>query len=285
MAGKAPITLRALSLHTTTELLALQELLAASYGATLPNWDHCLRTLAPDLFGSRALYLGSYIGAQLVAFNAFLPQQLHTAGGPLPAYQSSFSSTLPSHSGQGHFSAIQEEAAARLRTQAQLIIGYPNVQSLPIFTQRLGFGQQPFHYCSWLWRRHPTARPLVPPVAALVTADQEDLLAYQQHKHGTALVEQDGVWGLRRQWRRGPLRICYGAVGGMAATASRSALQHFRARLGVPLLRLEYLPGHPLASLLHRKKRIPTPFVWRSLNGAIFAARDFGLIQGQQDTF
>lgn len=249
--------------------------------------------LAPDIFGPRALYLGVYEDDELVAFNAFLPHRLKMGTDDLPVYQSSYSATHPQHQGRGHFTALQEEAASLLATQAVLIVGFPNAESFPIFTGRLGFGHLPQHYSFRFRVPLPAVQLQQASLEVPIAAAQEDMLIYKRRKYGKTLHDHHGanrLWAVPKRVTRLGLPIQYCAVGDVVVQNHATLwaeLQQLAQGMGKSWVRAEYLPGHPLHRLLpsSRQKAVATPFIWRSLQGDSFRGQDFALMEGLRDSF
>ena len=90
------------------------------------------------------LYLGAFDGNELAAFNAFIGYSMHYNEQTIIAHQSCWTATAMSHRGKGLFQLLINSAKDFLKQQGSgFIFGFPNVNSYPIFTQKLGFREMP----------------------------------------------------------------------------------------------------------------------------------------------
>jgi hypothetical protein len=93
--------------------------------------------------GQKGRIYGVLDRQKLVAANAFIGHSVQREGEISIAYQSSTSITHPNYRGQGLFSGLLALAKDELKTDGgAFIFGYPNHQSEPIFTGKLGFTSQ-----------------------------------------------------------------------------------------------------------------------------------------------
>jgi GNAT superfamily N-acetyltransferase len=272
-------------------------LFAKAYPQLPLSMDSVRRDLAAQFFDTEALYLGAWHKDQLVAFNGFLPHRLSYGDESVLVYQSVYSATLPEFGGRGLFSRIQEEARLRLRARgAQLIVGYPNSRSFPIFTQKLGFQHIPHHLVCKL--RTVFRDRVVPPThgslqSPVLTLPHDQLLAWKRLKYPSQLVDRHGdnrVWGVAKQYRKWGLTVNYLAVGGIrldAPAALEADLNATAQKANLPWLRLEMLPHSPLARMIapRRLKAVPTPFIWLPLTADRWQAQHFGFLEGVKDAF
>jgi GNAT superfamily N-acetyltransferase len=89
------------------------------------------------------LLLGSFDGDRVAGLNGFIAHPVCRDGEVNLAFQSCLSATDPDYRGQGIFTSLIEEAKRLLKQRgAAFLFGYPNANSGPIFTGRLGFRQQ-----------------------------------------------------------------------------------------------------------------------------------------------
>lgn len=92
----------------------------------------------------KTLYLGAFEGNELAAFNAFIGHTMQLNDEIIIAHQSCWTATSPKHRNKGLFSKIINSGKEILKQQGSAyIFGYPNVNSYPIFTQKLGFREIP----------------------------------------------------------------------------------------------------------------------------------------------
>ncbi len=115
------------------QILELERNAFGSFGESL--YDHILRD-SP----SGAIGYGIYDKGSLVAFNGFIGHAVQRAGVAGTAYQSCMSATHKDYGGRGYFSAIIKHAQNELKALGgAFIFGFPNHNSGPIFTKKLGF--------------------------------------------------------------------------------------------------------------------------------------------------
>lgn len=89
---------------------------------------------------NKSMYLGAYKGSELAAVNFFIGHEMLFNGETHYAHQSCWSATSPDHRKQGLFSQLINTAKERLKSSGSaLIFGFPNLNSEPIFTRKLGF--------------------------------------------------------------------------------------------------------------------------------------------------
>lgn len=83
---------------------------------------------------------GVYEHSQLIAFNCFIAHSVHRGGMLGIAYQSCLTVTRQDHKGKGLFSKIINFAKTDLKHKGgAFIFGFPNMNSGPIFVNKLGF--------------------------------------------------------------------------------------------------------------------------------------------------
>jgi hypothetical protein len=176
---------------------------------------------------SPSLYLGAFIGEELIGFNGFISHDLIWNGDIVNCHQSCWTATNPNHRGKRIFNNLIEEAKAILKERGSaFILGFPNADSGAIFTSELGFTSSPM------------SKALIPSNWLLPTrnlrhwSDIETLVvenSYSQNEHqlivlkkqesgGEILVVEDYhnlIWGRMRKRKAGPLTLSYFDCGGM----------------------------------------------------------------------
>lgn len=87
-----------------------------------------------------SLYLAAIHGDEIIGFNAFISHDLIFNGSKINAYQSCWTATSNAHRGKKIFQNLINTAKETLRSRdAAFIFGFPNANSQPLFTKKLGF--------------------------------------------------------------------------------------------------------------------------------------------------
>lgn len=212
-------------------------------------------------------YLGAFQGGELVGFAAFLGHRFVFDGEFLPTYQRCWSSVLPSAQGKGIYTVLVEEAKELLRASAHLLIGFPNANSAPVTTGRLGFQNQGgFLRC--LLPAHPHVAAFgvgKPPAAPLPPALEQDhgdqyLLKRDEGRHPTFLHEDptnNVFWGIVRRSPRFGGRLRVASVGGVLLNnplAFGEGVRTLVGSLGVSAIEFTAHRSSHLALLLRRMR-------------------------------
>ena len=91
-----------------------------------------------------SLYLAAIEEGEIIGFNAFISHTFFLNNKTINCYQSCWTATSKKHRGKKIFQNLIEEAKQILGSRnAAFIFGYPNANSQPIFTQKLGFIEFP----------------------------------------------------------------------------------------------------------------------------------------------
>jgi len=92
----------------------------------------------------KTLFLAAVENKKIIGCNGFLANDFEINKKTISCYQVCWSATHPDHQGKGVFVNIQEEAQKILRNRgAAFLYGITNDNSMPIFTNKLGFSEIP----------------------------------------------------------------------------------------------------------------------------------------------
>ena len=93
---------------------------------------------------NQSLYLAAIENNEVIGFNAFISHTFYLNSKTINCYQSCWTATSIEHRGKKVFQNIIEEAKKVLTSRkAGFIFGFPNENSQPIFTKKLGFKETP----------------------------------------------------------------------------------------------------------------------------------------------
>ena len=177
---------------------------------------------------SDSLYLAAVIEDEIIGFNAFISHDLILNGATVNAYQSCWTATSDAHRGKKIFQNLINTAKdILLARNAAFIFGFPNTNSQPIFTKKLGF------------REIPSLKWQVPNIGAVMafyvkipktdvasleinSIQQNDRqlidLKKKKYQDELLLAEYDDsfVWGTKRRAKRFGINLQYFEIGGMS---------------------------------------------------------------------
>jgi predicted N-acetyltransferase YhbS len=133
--------IRELNIHDDAVNIKITELQNVAFGHTITQNKLRLNTTTNH---GKSLYLGAFLNEELAGFNAFIQHDFLYQNKLVEAYQSGWSATHPNHRGKGIFSQLINAAKKiLLERKAGFIFGFPNANSHPIFTKKLGFYELP----------------------------------------------------------------------------------------------------------------------------------------------
>lgn len=176
---------------------------------------------------AKSVYIAAIQDGAVIGFNAFIAHDLITGNRTHTAFQSCWTATSRHHRGKRIFQNLINEGKNFLKQQgAAFIFGFPNENSQPIFTQKLGFKEIPS--LKWQVPNIPVIRRFfVSPSAPdelgkdqlrLMQNDRQ-LVAMKSRRYGELLVslesEEGTVWGVRRRRKKAGIPLNYCEIGGV----------------------------------------------------------------------
>lgn len=119
----------------------VNRLLTETFGpAPKDKLQKCTQTNSPH----KSVYLAAVKDEQIIGFNAFISHDFFLNGTAINCYQSCFTATSNAHRGKKIFQNLIKSASEQLLGRgAAFIFGFPNENSQPIFTKKLGFKEIP----------------------------------------------------------------------------------------------------------------------------------------------
>lgn len=195
-----------------------------------------------------SLHVAAMRGEEVIGFNAFISHDLILDGTSINCYQSCFTATSNHHRGKKVFQNILCAAHDILRARgAAFVLGFPNHNSHPLFTQKLGYREVsplkvdvlniPVRRNAFM--RH-NARAVQSLEAGAVLQNDPQLIDLKKRKYGNALltaeIEGSIAWGVKRSTRRKGISIPYLDLGGVALQANEHLIplmQRLRKEAGL----------------------------------------------------
>lgn len=264
----------------------------ACFGATYDgrqlsrNWKNC----SPD-----TVFFGVREGEKLRAFNGFLSHSASLGKKPIRLFQSCHSATDPACRGKGLFTRIIRHAIETL--PGTYMVGYPNVNSAPIFESKLGFHVVPMTR---------VIIPLALPGSSVlrmgehrdekdvIELDYDALYKWKSSEHPGELVEircsdSDAIWGRVTLRSRLALNVRVFEVGHTrfsSAAVLAQLLRLLRMETGADFARFVC----PLGGRLSRMSRFSfsakktEPLIWHPL-GEAAESPVFEAYPGLKDVF
>lgn len=248
---------RAIDIHDPGMQAAILALQRKAFGHFPESW---MRHILLDSH-SATVMIGVFEQDSLKAVNGFVAHDLHRNGISAIAYQSCMSATDPAFSGRGAFSAIINYAKSYLKDNGgAFIFGYPNANSGPIFTGKLGFDETPLATAYFLFCANIPVpffsldgKKLAGALHASSCAefDARKTAAWKRsRKDKDEILESEFytnyLFGRVVEKRLGPLRLRMLTVGGFEINKPRlfaALLQRTAARHGARLVRI-IAPAH-----------------------------------------
>ncbi len=174
-----------------------------------------------------SLYLAAVKDDEIIGFNAFISHDLILNGSLINCYQSCWIATAEAHRGQKIFQNLSNKAKEILsKREAAFIFCFPNENSHPILTGKLGFREVPS--LKWQVPNIPVVRDLYVNLPKNGAATLTKNVIYQTGRqlielkrniyNGELLLLESGqshLWGVRRNRKKLGLNMQYFEIGGM----------------------------------------------------------------------
>lgn len=218
--------LKSISLLDAAVNLEVTGLLSHTYGFELASDKLKQNTYTNK---GKSLYIGAYKDGKLAGFNAFIQHDFYHQQQVVEGYQSCWSATHSEHRGKGIFAAIINEAKRILKERgAAFIFGFPNANSHPIFTKKLGFYEVPLMkvqtpVVAFKFSKHFILQPIHPSlgidIADGYTPNELQIveLKEQQLNSGIKIYSayNNSIWGKKRKKFYRGIWFSYFSVGGI----------------------------------------------------------------------
>jgi predicted N-acetyltransferase YhbS len=215
---------RELNIHDNSMLEKVAELYNLTFGLTISIQKLKLNTVTNS---QHSLYLGSFKNGVLVGFNVFIAHDFCYQNKRVEAFQSGWSATHPDHRGKGIFFELISTAKEILKARkAAFIFGFPNANSHPIFTKKLGFYEIPL--CKV---QLPTLFPGTKNLLKVLEKDfvfstfssfvtlESQVIDLKKQEYGDAIkvysTYNNTIWGKKRWKKVAGFSIPYFSVGGL----------------------------------------------------------------------
>lgn len=199
-------------------------MLGETFGSEIPDdkLEKCTRTNSSN--GS--LYLAATQDDEIIGFNAFISHDLFLNGSQINCYQSCWTATSNAHRGKKIFQNLINAAKESLLSRgAAFIFGFPNANSQPIFTQKLGFKEIP----SLKWQvpnikmirdlhiNVPRSSDLAAEKDSIIQNDRQLIeLKTKQYREDLLVAEfnESLIWGVPRETKKFGMSLRYLDIGG-----------------------------------------------------------------------
>ena len=220
--------IKQVDLANTDELEKVIGLLKRTFGDHADAQKLAATTQIPGKFDS--LYLAAVDHDEIVGFNAFISHDLILNGNIINCYQSCWIATCEEHRGKGIFRSLTMEASDLLSKRgAAFIFCFPNENSRPILTEKLGFRE--IGSLKWQVPNVPIVRDLhlnepECDVAAMsenvVFQNGKQLVDLKRKIYGDELLvlehEESHIWGVTRCKQKFGATLKYFEIGGVYVT-------------------------------------------------------------------
>jgi GNAT superfamily N-acetyltransferase len=191
------------------------------------------------------LYLAAVKGGKIIGFNGFISHDLELRGKSISCYQSCWTATSADHRGKGIFPALVNHAKEFLAQQgAAMLFGFPNFNSQPILSRKLGFRETPslkwqVPFIFGLQNLYLENGPKNGYTAeGVISQNDEQLIELKRRQYRDRLmvvmVDEGRIWGVPRHKRKLGLEIPYFEIGGVELgdrSAVKPLFQKFYAQL------------------------------------------------------
>ncbi len=218
--------IRALDVDDLEMSKRIAELQHQTFGFRISDEKLKLNTFTSN---HNSLYLGAFKSGVLAGFNAFIAHDFCFQNGMVEAYQSGWSATHPDHRGKGVFFEIISSAKKILKQrEAAFIFGFPNANSHPIFTKKLGFFEIPLIKAQLPTIVAPFNSKLIlkPTVKDFIFSTEEcfvpletQVMELKKQEYGTVVKNysayNNSIWGKKRFKKIGGITLPYFSVGGL----------------------------------------------------------------------
>jgi hypothetical protein len=291
--------IRAVDLRTEAEKKAVRAFLADIFPFQLTDESVRLNTETDSRLG-KPLYLGAFVGDELIGFNAYIAHDCHWQGERRLAYQSCWSGVARGHRGKKVFFELQRAAREPLRQRGALgIIGLPNERSGPILTGPLGYEPHGGYLRTSLlmpgWRL-PLAKGvemLSTPADALFPDPHQLLRLKQQQpdRHILSMSDAQGnlIWGKFAKVKKGPIRLRHFLVGGLDLAEPGHLprlLQDMARKHRIRLMSFVYHHSSTYHHLFKKSRPSDSGYLcWYPLNVRAGEITKFDLLAGLSDVF
>ncbi len=199
-------------------------LLGETFGGEMPEdkLEKCTATNSSN----ESLFLAATRDGEVIGFNAFISHDFFLNGSPINCYQSCWTATNNAHRGKKIFQNLINAAKEDLLSRgAAFLFGFPNANSQPIFTQKLGFKE--ISSLKWQVPNMPIIRNMYINLSdsenlawekdSIIQNDRQLIeLKTKQYGNDLLVVEQDEslMWGVPRNTRRLGMSLRYFEIGG-----------------------------------------------------------------------
>ena len=249
-----------------------------------------------------SLYLAAMIGDEVIGFNAFISHELIRNGKKLSCYQVCWTATSSQHRGMKVFQNQLLAAHQILRNRgAAFVFAFPNKESLPLFTKKIGYHEIPS--LKWQMLNLPGLRRLwyePNPISIVrlkedaIQQNDQQLIELKRQELGDRLVVVDFEgsvgWGVRRVGFRKGFSVPYLDIGGIDLASSEHlpiVMDHLRERAGfVAYCQIVTTGGNSFNQLLRRVEPSNSePLIAYNLEGDTTDGVRFNFFTGVRDVF
>lgn len=217
-------TIIQIGLNDKELLRKVNQLLGETFGSDVP--DDKLEKCTWTNSSNESLYLAATQDDEIIGFNAFISHDLFLNGSPINCYQSCWTATSNAHRGKKIFQNLINAAKDSLMSRgAAFIFGFPNANSQPIFTQKLGFKEIPS--LKWqvpnirmvrdMYINVPNSGDLAAENDSIIQNDRQLIeLKTKQYRDELIVIEhgESLIWGVPRETNKFGMSLRYFDIGG-----------------------------------------------------------------------
>lgn len=274
----------------------LNPLLNETFGFELKEDDVWLNTKTNSLQGE-PLYLGAFVGNELIGFNAYMAHDCMWKGEKGVFYQSCWSAVSKAHRGKKIFLRLQKEAREPLKAQGALgILGLPNAKSGPILTGPLAYEKHGGYLRKTLLMPGliPRANHGCRCTKDALTPDTQQLLALkQQQRDRKILCYQDKqgnqLWGKFSKVKKMGIPLRHFLVGGVymgEKTDFRQLIRGCANRFDITTMTFLYHQSSDFVKLFDKAKPSDSGYLcWYPLHAGRESIQKFNFWVGLSDVF
>lgn len=286
-------------LNFEEQVIALQ---TKAYNRFFANGSIISNTDNLQWSGQKTLHLGAFVGNQIVGYNSSTPHNFKFGDSQITGYQSGWAVIDPNFRKRGIFFNLINTAKEILKEQAgAFIFGFPNSNSEPIFTKKLGFSAQNLNRIDL-----PASNILLSillkdlkvnyeKTIALIEEEQFQFKRSDRVKTGTPIIcegTKGGIlWGKSLQKKKFGLDLKLFSVGGFNTNSTEDMkllLRNIKSTDRPNFYQMVLHPKDPQLSYFtfFNKKPYPEPFILYDLKGSGITASDpFSFGTGLKDVF